>query len=148
MVSKETHNKQRYRIAFSARCFGRYVKTMNMNLNTVALVLFVFSSAAWAEVSDKIILPNMMAAYAVILSTTAILLLKKWPKWFLLISTITIALSSGGLITVLDEHVGPTAIIEQGTSYKYFAYAEISVVILANVIGLIWGLKSRRFAHA
>lgn len=114
-----------------------------------ALIFFlVYSSVVSAEVSDKIILQDMMVAYACVLSAVAIALLRKWPLWFPLISTITVALSSGGLATVLDTHIGPAAIAEQGASYKYFAYSEILVVLLANVFGIIWGMKLRRAKNA
>jgi len=119
-----------------------------MKTRGLALFLFGYSSVVSAEVSDKIILPNMMVTYAVVLSTLAIALLRKWPLWFPLVSTITVALSSGGLATVLDTHIGPAAIAEQGVSYRYFAYSEIAVVLIANIIGIAWGMKLRGVKNA
>ena len=123
-------------------------KTMKLNLGNFSIFLLVFSSPVLAEVSDKIILPKMMLIYAVLLSIAAIALLRKWPWWFPLISLVTIALSSGGLATVMDTYVGPAAIAEQGITYKFFAYLEVSVVVFANLIGFMWGFKMRIVKNA
>ncbi len=106
--------------------------------------LLLWPCSVIAEVSDKIILPPTMAIYAVVLSIIALFANYRWVMFFPLIALITIGLASGGISVVFDEQIGSAAIKEQGESYQYYAYAEILVVVFANIAGVIFGAKNRK----
>jgi hypothetical protein len=112
-----------------------------MNAKVASLALW--PSMAFAEVSDKIILPPTMAAYALFLGVVAVLLNRTWPRFSPVVAMITVLLSAQGVAVVLDEVVGPAAIAEQGVIYKYVAFGAVAVVVLANLVGTVWGRRAR-----
>tara|TARA_B110000003_G_scaffold198066_1_gene196718 strand:- start:1193 stop:1567 length:375 start_codon:yes stop_codon:yes gene_type:complete len=114
----------------------------------LTLIFLIIPLTARAEVSDKIILPDMMLAYVIVLGSLGFFLNKKWPLFSPVVILITGVLASGGLATVYDTHIGPAAIKEQGQSYVYFAYIEFITVLVINLIGCYLGFKSRNNKHA
>jgi hypothetical protein len=112
-----------------------------MSIRVLSLALM--PSMAFAEVSDKIVLPPTMVAYGLVLGLLAVLINRGWPRFFPLIAIVTILLSAQGAAVVLDDLVGPAALAEQGVRYKYIAFGTVAVVAVANIAGAIWGFRAR-----
>ncbi len=106
-------------------------------------ILFIIPSVAWAEVSDKIISIGEMIIYGIILSVIAVLMNWRYKKIFVITLIVTLYLASPGVATVLDEHVGPAAIREQGKIYSIVAYLSFIAVVLSNIAGLLLSKKNK-----
>jgi membrane associated rhomboid family serine protease len=108
-----------------------------------AAVAFALPALAAAEVSDKILSVATMWEYALLGTTIACLAGWIHPRllWIgLPLAAFTVA---AGLETVLDAHVGPAALREQGLAYGVHAFASAGAVLVGAVIGVVLHRRRR-----
>jgi carbon starvation protein CstA len=93
------------------------------------------------EISDIITLPPLMMIHAIVLSAIALYMNYRWIMVSPIFFIITLVLAATGLNAVYSEFLGPLVIQDQGESYIYIAYSEFILVLIANIIGINFGIE-------
>lgn len=97
------------------------------------------SGPAWASITDKIVLPRTILAYALVLSLVGFTFNVFFPRFVFLTVVVTMLFSSRAILICNDPFVGRDLMLQYGGRYEFYAVGEILAILVANFLGSIFG---------